>query len=157
MPATFQLTHPFVPRPVTPLPLRTYAGWRLKTYAIHSPAEALDEPVYAAALPHAFAALPTPAVTAARPGVGFLICHQGRGWHYLVLGWWDNENELPLRVFVRPRDTAADWRPAAATESVCVWDLEVLWHERQAYIATILTHGPRAIDDYLANQLHTTP
>jgi hypothetical protein len=70
--------------------------------------------------------------------------HQGRG-DYLVLGWWDNENELPLRVLVWGE---SGWREARGSESVCVWDLRILWHERDAYVATVLSGRDPA--DYLA-------
>ena len=38
-----------------------------------------------------------PAATAKRAGVGFLVLHHGRSADYAVLGWWDNEHEMPLR------------------------------------------------------------
>jgi hypothetical protein len=37
---------------------------------------------------------------------------------------------------------------ADPSESVCVWDLEVIWAERQAYVDTLL--GEHTADDYLA-------
>ena len=73
--------------------------------------------------------------------MGFVIEHQAIGIDYLVLAWWDRENELPLRIFVRERDAQAAWRTARGGESVCVWDLEVIGAERDAYIATVLDGG----------------
>jgi len=58
---------------------------------------------------------------------------------YTVLCWWDRENELPIRVWVAEQDGGAPvWRTARDSESVCVWDLEVIWEERQAYVETVL-------------------
>ena len=79
--------------------------------------------------------LPQPAHASGRPGLGFVVCHQGCTGDYIVLSWWDRENELPIRVFVREGES---WRPARDSESVCVWDLEVIWHERCAYVETML-------------------
>jgi hypothetical protein len=79
--------------------------------------------------------MPQPAVTLSRPGVGLLIFHQGATGDYVVTSWWDNENEMPTRVFVRESNT---WRPAAESESFCVWDLKIMWHEREAYVRTLL-------------------
>lgn len=42
---------------------------------------------------------------------------------------------MPTRVFLRDR---GNWRPARDGESFCVWDLEIMWHERCAYIRTML-------------------
>jgi len=93
--------------------------------------------------------LPRPATTRDRPGVGFVICHQGRGVDYLVLAWWDRENELPLRVFVREPESVR-WRPAQDGESICVWDLDIIAHERDAYIRHVLSKPESpALDAYL--------
>ena len=43
-----------------------------------------------------------------------------------------------MRVVVRHGD---DWRRAGPSESFCVWDLEVIAHERDAYVETVLA-GP---------------
>lgn len=138
---------PFIARPIRYLGLIDLEGYRLKHYAIRygsSPFRAGD---FEAGLKVAFESLPRPAITDTRPGVGFAIAHQGNGADYAVLGWWDNQNELPLRVVVRSQLKGDDWRPARGGESVCVWDLEVIWFERQAYVQTLL-NGSTA-EDYL--------
>jgi hypothetical protein len=147
----FSSSEPFSPRPIRPLGLRTHADWRLKAYSITYGPAPLDLPLYEKGLTLALAALPMPAVTTSRPGVGFVIFHQGRGVHYLVLNWWDNENEFFNRVFVRPFGADQKWRAAGGGESACVWDLEVIWSERQAYVRHILgpLNGPD-VDGYLA-------
>lgn len=103
------------------------------------------------------AELPATARTADRLGVGFLIAHRGRGSSYVVLGWWDRENELPVRIAVRDHAEGAVWRAAAASESVCVWDLEVIGHERDAYVASVLSGAAKPLAgreaDYLADRL----
>jgi hypothetical protein len=120
-----------------------FAGYRIKLYSISADGAPISWPAFADGLRLALGALPRPAVTPERPGVGFVIAHKGRG-DYAVLAWWDRENELPLRVFVRPVGAGARWRPARESESVCVWDLEVVAHERDAYVETVL--GPGAHD-----------
>ena len=84
-----------------------------------------------------------------RPGVGFVIAHQGQTANYTVLAWWDRENELPLRVFVDEAKNGDGWRPNEADESVCVWDLEILWKERQAYVDHVLRPGGGSVEGYL--------
>ena len=85
----------------------------------------VDWAAFEAGLKLAEAELPQPAEAAGRPGLGFLIAHQGRTGDYVVLGWWDHENELPLRVFLR----------------------------RQAYVATMLTPAGTGREGYLG-QVH---
>jgi hypothetical protein len=122
-------------------------GQRLKCYAIVHPDAPWDAGRFEAGVLLAARERPAAAPAVGRPGLGFLILHQGATGDYAVLGWWDRENELPLRVFVR--DGGA-WRPAHAGEGVCVWDLEVIWHERCAYVATLLASPAGTAEAYLA-------
>ncbi|MFN2563906.1 MAG: isochorismatase [Gemmatimonadaceae bacterium] len=132
---------PYEPRPIRVHGIRDVDGWRLKRYSIMCGSDSIDWRAFEPAITLTEAALPQPAVTPARPGVGFLILHQGRTALYCVLGWWDNENELPVRVFVRGLENDAEWRAARGSESFCVWDLQVIAFEREAYVATVLASG----------------
>ncbi len=80
------------------------------------------------------------------PGVGSAIIHQGATAGYFLLSWWDNDNELPMRVFVREGER---WRPARDSELFCVWDLEIIWHEREAFVRSMLTRGGGGVEAYL--------
>lgn len=140
---------PFVPRPVTPRGVVTVGGWRLKRYDIRIPGGAFDEPAYEDGLAQLGNLLPKPPVTSERPGVGFVICHQGATRLYLVVNWWDNQNELFQRVLIR--DVGADsWRDGAGLGSFCVWDAEVIWHERTAYVEHVLSGKPD-LDAYMSD------
>jgi hypothetical protein len=139
---------PYRPRRLTVAGVEKRAGWRIKKYAIQYNGGDLDWDAFAPALDMAWHTLPKPAVTDQRPGVGFLIAHNGRGADYLVLAWWDRENELPLRVFVRQNGEPA-FRPARGSESVCVWDLRVIAAERGAYVATVLAAHGADVEGYL--------
>ena len=142
---------PYIARPIRYLGLAEPNGYRLKQYTILYGGGPFREEDFAAGLRLAYESLPAPAVTDLRPGVGFAIAHQGNGADYAVLAWWDNENELPLRVFVRPQTADGVWWPARGGESVCVWDLEVIGFERGAYVETLLSAG--TVDDYLARRI----
>jgi hypothetical protein len=141
--------NPYRPRKIRFHGVEPVAGFRLKLYSISMDGTPIAWPPFSDGLRLALAALPRPAVAPDRPGLGFVIAHRGRG-DYAVLAWWDRENELPLRVFVRPQGAGARWRPAREGESVCVWDLEVIAHERDAYVETLLASGVRdRTADYL--------
>jgi hypothetical protein len=152
----FHRTERYAPRPTSFLELLERDGWRMKLYAITYGPAPLDRQVYEEGLALAFADLPRPAVTAHRPGVGFVVCHQGRGWQYLVVNWWDNENELPQHVYARPIEPAAPraagWQRAAEGQAICVWDLQLIAAERDAYVRHVLTPqaGPD-LEAYLAD------
>jgi len=132
--------------------LHRYADWRLKLFSVNYGSGPIDWPVFAPGLALAERSLPRPAIATGRPGVGFLIAHQGRDANYAVLGWWDRENELPLRIFVSLDRRPESWRSAADGESICVWDIEVVWAEREAYVATVLSPSGGGVDAYLARR-----
>jgi hypothetical protein len=151
---------PYSPRPILFHGLVAHEGWVLKRYTVTlasaDAAPATDDwSEFARGRELAFAALPTPPRTAVRPGVGFVIEHRGDGADYVVLGWWDRENELPVRVMVRDQQPGSPWRPAGASESFCVWDLQVISFERDAYVNTMLARGAgdSGRDQYLAASL----
>jgi len=129
--------HPYSPRVIRFSGLRNFGGWTLKLYSVLFGAGPMNWAEFEPGLRLAESALPEPDDERGRPGLGFIIAHQGRTADYIVLGWWSNENELPLRVWVR-RSRTEPWRPAIEGESICVWDLEVIWAERQAWIAFMM-------------------
>jgi hypothetical protein len=143
----------YEPRPIRFDRVRDVDGWRLKVYTVTYGTTPVDRAAFDPALAMVDAVLPRPPITESRHGVGFVILHQGRTALYCVLGWWDNENELPLRVFVRGLESRSEWRPARGPESVCVWDLQIIGFERDAYVATLLTGDPdvgEAADAYVS-------
>jgi hypothetical protein len=122
----------------------------MKLYSISHDGSEIDWSLFGPERRRGLEGLPRPAVAPGRPGVGFAIAHHGRTADYLVMAWWDRENELPLRVRVRAAGSKSGFRPAREGESVCVWDLELIWLERQAYVATMLAEPPAgSTADYL--------
>ena len=139
---------PYAPRRIRHHGVRTSDGWSLKLYSVvYDRSRPLDWDGFEPALRLAETSLPHPDPARGRPGLGFLIAHQGLTGDYVVLAWWDRENEMPLRVWVR--SDRADWHAAADDESVCVWDLEIVWAERGAWIECMLGAGGPRPADYL--------
>ena len=140
---------PYQPREIEFLRVLEHGEWHVKLYSIAFGVERVHEERFSGGLETALQYLPLPAVNSVRPGAAFCILHQGRGVDYIVLAWWDRENELPLRVLVRAPSDAA-WRASRGSESVCVWDLQVIAFERDAYVATVLADPPRPLDHYVS-------
>lgn len=133
--------------------MREAGGWRLRVHEITLPGETLDAEVFERGLALACDALPHPPLAVGRFGVGFVICHQGRGMDYIVLCWWARENELPIRIFVRERAAGSNWRAAGAEQSICVWDIELIMRERDMYVRTILaSKGEPDVRAYLQSE-----
>jgi hypothetical protein len=136
----------FQPRPLTVLGIQQVAGYRVKRYAIRLGDGPIDMARFDAGWDLVPDILPRPAIAAERPGVGFAILHQGRTGDYVILSWWDQQNELPTRILVRD---LSGWRSAESSESFCVWDLRVMWWEREAYVNSILAGLLNAAEAYL--------
>lgn len=117
------------------------AGYRIKLYTVRHVARELSNEALDYALAAAAPLLPQPAATETRPGVGFAIHHAGRGMDFFVLGWWDEENELCVRVLARAQNDVREWREVRYHTIGCVWDLEILAFERDAYVATVLARA----------------
>ncbi len=141
---------PYEPRRIRSCGPRSHLGYRLKLYSIAPGTATVDLERFESGLALVESVLPTPPVTPERPGVGFLIAHQGVDADYAVLAFWDRENELPLRIALRER-ASSSWRWSLGSESICVWDLEVVWFERQVYVRTMLDGG--SAEDYMSHTL----
>ena len=74
----------------------------------------------------------------------FAIFHDGASMEYLVVAWWMNENELFISVSVRQDDA---WIEDQSKYSFCIWDLELIWHERNSFIRHMYS-GTRNIEAY---------
>ena len=95
----------YQPRPLRFVGVEEIGEYRLKVYAIRYAVEPdFEWGRFAGWEELAASVLPQPAVAEARPGVGFAVLHQAQGEDYLILGWWDWENELPTRVFLRGKE-----------------------------------------------------
>jgi hypothetical protein len=139
----FVRTHAYADRSIQPSGLLAQGGWRLKRYDISLARGGAADDVFADAWIEACGLLPSPAITHDRPGIGFVIRHSGFGADYLVLCWWDNQNELLQRVLVR-RYGEPRWSDGTGRFSICVWDLQVIWYERNAFVKHVLSQktGP---------------
>lgn len=78
----------------------------------------------------------------------FAICHDGAQARYLVLGWWGNDNEMFVATAVSSDD---GWIEGGERYSFCLWDMEVMWHERNAFVEHM--YGATAsLDAYRASR-----
>ena len=155
MPATMHLSEPYTRRSVRFLDLAAFDGWRLKVYGLAYRAERPGQAVVDAALAAAREALPRPAVTEDRYGVGFLGAHAGRGANFVFLDWWETENDLHHRAWRSSPDAPERLRPTGPDDLVaCTSDLAVIGHERTAWMRHVLTRpaGPD-LDAYLDDRL----
>ena len=74
----------------------------------------------------------------------FAIFHEGANAPYLVLAWWGNDNELFIAVSAK---IGSECIEDPLRFSFCIWDMEVLWNERNFFIETMYRTEPN-LDEY---------
>jgi hypothetical protein len=72
----------------------------------------------------------------------FAIFHNGECFKYLVLVWWGNDNELFTSVSV---EIDGDWIIDPTRYSFCLYDMEVMWQERNIFIQTMDCERPSLV------------
>ena len=64
----------------------------------------------------------------------YAIFHDGEEREYLIFCWWLNGNELFHSVSVKEDN---GWVEDSSKYSFCVYDLEIMWAERNYYVQAI--------------------
>ncbi len=71
----------------------------------------------------------------------FLIIHEAREGVLILLNWWTGENMIETKIcfadFEHP--TKIDSAIYDRKQLVCVWELEIFYHEREAWIKHVLS------------------
>ena len=121
-------------RPGPPLPL---AGAELKWYEVAPPASPAPDAIRALAR-ECLAAAAERGELAIEGELGFCILHRcGRGFYFLILCTWRNQNEVWETVWAKDGDADPAFRPWPAAgphrPAFCVWELGVVCHESRAW------------------------
>lgn len=131
-------------RPIAYYELIRVGAWQLKTYHIGDFTHNRSGQIFSEALEQ----LPDWLKKAGHTGlpvyqIGFLIFHEGREGMWILLNWWTGGEMLQTHVYFcgYPREAKIE---AARHEGglICVWELEVVLHERKAWIRHALQQEP---------------
>ncbi|MEM1178233.1 MAG: hypothetical protein AAGM22_07820 [Acidobacteriota bacterium] len=133
-------------------------GWRLKLYGMGLHAQAMpDAELVDACRDLVIRALPTPAISEGRHGVGFATIHAGEQGDYLILDWWMGRDILKHHLFGAPRPHGGQLRYGWPDNACCcIWEMAVLWFERNAWFKHVLDRGRGDLEGYLAERLEGT-
>jgi len=107
----------------------------LKVYTVSADGRPVDRSKYADRL----AEVKSRKAVDWRSTPGFVIMHEGASAPYLVLAWWGNANELFTSVSVKGQ---GGWIEDPSRYSFCLWDLEIIWHERNAFVDLVYRDAP---------------
>jgi hypothetical protein len=92
----------------------------------------------------AASALPRPAQTDGRCGLGFAIAHEAADLCFALVDWFQGENEIHQRMFSAPLGEPGRLALHPSDAIGCVWELAVTEHERCAWLRHVLSkpEGP---------------
>lgn len=68
---------------------------------------------------------------------GYVIYHKGYDSNYIVISWWSHENMLRMFAFSSSLKATNDFRLVQDGLNICVWDMLVHAHERNAFVKYI--------------------
>lgn len=146
----------FANRYVHPLGTRSLGRWNIKAYALTSDNSALSSSLIEEAIEIATHELPLDQ----QEGLphyftGWLIVHKGTAGEYVLLDWWCGEDIIQHRLYGRaigdPSPFRLGWPQGACC---CIWELAILWHEREAWVKHVLSRASAPdFEGYLADSL----
>lgn len=131
---------PYQTRPVHFLQVLDCAGWKIKLYHITAYSENSNNQWVSLATSHLDKWLQQRwDFGLASYYVATLVVHQGREGCFAILSWWTDENMLQLQAYKAGYEGDPEFRLISDKGLVsCVWELAVLWHERNAWVQHIL-------------------
>ena len=127
---------PYRNRRTWPIGVRELGGWRLKVYGICADGRELTTPTIDAALAFAENNVPWPEQESR---FGFATLHFGEHAVWLLVDLWVDDI-LRHFLFRAPLDHPEQFAPGPADGTMaCVWELNVLNHERSSWIEHVLS------------------
>lgn len=157
---------PYQPRPITFLGVESLGEWRIKLYTLRT---ADSEPLPRSLIESAFPVLKShlegerePCFVAGTDWgdlesylVGFAMIHVGTDAVFLLCDFWVGENMINHSVWVSALTSEPAWQSIQKSgTSVCVWELAVQSHERNAWIKHVYNEAALPdIEGYLADGL----
>ena len=135
----------YAPRAVKPRPLILVNGYHLKAYELYYQAPVsgfrLDEPELRRLVGQCLPAAEDPLEHRA----GFVITHFARDGSYLLLSRWYGGNMLKHALF-EITESGGGWQIKSLGSTgivACVWELQIIAFERQAWVSKAMTHDGR--------------
>jgi len=136
----------YLPRWVEAGTLIEVNGYRFKPYWMHISDRKEKQTIPPAELHTLIKTCVPSSVEPLDHAVGFLMVHYARDGNYLLISRWYGGNMLKHELF-RLTHTEDGWQaePLRSTNIIaCVWELQIITFERQAWVCTAMAKGGTA-------------
>lgn len=144
----------YTSRPIRFLEVYDHHPWKIKVYSISARQEIVSQEHLALAKANLDLWLEK-AKESNLPtyNIATLLVHEGREGVFAILNWWIDENMLQTYAYLKTPGQQAFHRFSDGIV-LCVWEMEVIWHERNAWIKHVLQKGEQPdFEAYLNDQL----
>ena len=132
--------------------------WQVKVYTISKIGE-FDHPVF---YKNVLAQLPNwlkqkNSFEASHDKIAFLILHSGTEGLFSLINWWVGKNMLNTNIFMTDPHRPSEFEKISGDGlAPCIWELEVINHERISWTNTILKQNIEPqYDAYLNDTIST--
>jgi hypothetical protein len=88
--------------------------------------------------------------------IATLILHEGKEGCFAIVNWWIDENMLQQFVYLAKNEQPTEFKLYSNNGIfTCVWEMEVLWFEKNAWVKNILMKADNPdVDAYLNEHLN---
>lgn len=152
-----KIKNPYQPRPIRFLEVIEHNNWLIKLYSI----AIKNEKVSTTNIEKIKPLLDTWLLKSKLHkldtyNIATLILHEGKEGCFAIINWWIDENMLQNFVYLLKEDSDQYKLFSQNGIITCVWEMAVLWHERNAWVKHVLQqHNNPNIKGYLQDQLNT--
>lgn len=127
--------------------------WQVKVYTISRTSD-FNQPVF-----YKLAMEQLPAWLTMKNGfnsshekVAFLILHSGEEGIFSIINWWVGKNMLNTHIFITNYLDLREFRKISGDGlAPCVWELEVINHERCSWMEHVLKQSGDGLNAYLSD------
>jgi hypothetical protein len=153
LPIPHGLVTPYVPRPTRLISIYECYGWKLKVYEIRFDSHSIPSDQVNAILTFVENNVPWPSVSTLGNNAGFVIIHRGQDAMWLMVHIWQSDILIQF-AYQATLSTPVDFIPLRVHGlCACVWELEVVKHERDAWVRCAMGSDDLAMDTYWNDNL----
>lgn len=131
---------PYKTRPVRFLEVYQHEDWQVKIYSISVRDEFVQSATVANAKRQLTGWLQNSTIYPLDTyKIATLILHEGKEGCFAIISWWIDESMLQLFVFLATIENPTEFKLYSDKGIItCVWEMAVLWFERNAWVNHVL-------------------
>ena len=145
----------YKPRPIRFLELLTQENWQIKVYSISDKREFVSAKYLDNAKKNLSTWLEKSQISGLETyQIATLILHEGKEGCFAIINWWIDENMLQHFVYLSPNEESDFTFYSDNGIITCVWEMAVLWFERNAWVKHVLATEKPDFEAYINEQFN---